>query len=135
MILQSTIPCSIDIVNSNYFKSEVYGTKNYRGIIAPALHTYRIIYIVQYRTVRVLSYQTGQSGTLCGLDWRSLELQTRGLHVGYTCITQASPTMASQEDLRDLLRLMTTGRNKLAMMAAMGRVKSLQAANIRRWAM
>ncbi|KFY11664.1 hypothetical protein V492_04333 [Pseudogymnoascus sp. VKM F-4246] len=39
--------------------------------------------------------------------------------------------MASQEDLRDLLRLMTTGRNKLTMMAAMGRVKSLQAANIR----
>ncbi|ELR01686.1 hypothetical protein VC83_00914 [Pseudogymnoascus destructans] len=39
--------------------------------------------------------------------------------------------MASQEDLRDLLRLMTTGRNKVPMMAAMGRVKSLQAANIR----
>ena len=40
--------------------------------------------------------------------------------------------MASQKDVQDLLRLLTTGRNKLPMMAAMGRVKALQAANLRR---
>jgi hypothetical protein len=65
--------------------------------------------------------------------WNFKELQTGGLYVVYTCTIQASPVMASQEDLRDLLRLMTTGRNKVPMMAAMGRVKSLQAANIRRY--
>lgn len=41
--------------------------------------------------------------------------------------------MASQEDLRDLLRLMTTGRNKLPMLTAMGRAKALQAVGIRRY--
>jgi len=40
--------------------------------------------------------------------------------------------MASQKDVQDLLRLLTTGRNKLPMMAAMGRVKALQTANLRR---
>ncbi len=40
--------------------------------------------------------------------------------------------MASQQDLQELLRLLTTGRNKLAMLAAMGRVKALQDANLRR---
>jgi hypothetical protein len=40
--------------------------------------------------------------------------------------------MASQKDIQDLLRLLTTGRNKLPMMAAMGRVKALQTANLRR---
>ncbi|KAE9377061.1 hypothetical protein N431DRAFT_542488 [Stipitochalara longipes BDJ] len=39
--------------------------------------------------------------------------------------------MATQKDVQDLLRLLTTGRNKLPMMAAMGRVKALQAANLR----
>jgi hypothetical protein len=41
--------------------------------------------------------------------------------------------MATQKDIQDLLRLLTTGRNKLPMMAAMGRVKALQAANLRRY--
>jgi hypothetical protein len=40
--------------------------------------------------------------------------------------------MASQNDVTELLRLLTTGRNKLSMMAAMGRVKALQAADLRR---
>ncbi|KAF8867148.1 hypothetical protein BDZ45DRAFT_710161 [Acephala macrosclerotiorum] len=39
--------------------------------------------------------------------------------------------MASHQDLQELLRLLTTGRNKLPMMAAMGRVKALQAANLK----
>ena len=42
-------------------------------------------------------------------------------------------TMATQKDVQDLLRLLTTGRNKLPMMAAMGRMKALQAANLRRY--
>lgn len=41
--------------------------------------------------------------------------------------------MASQADVHDLLRLLTTGRNKLSMMAAMGRVKALQEAGLRRY--
>lgn len=41
--------------------------------------------------------------------------------------------MASQADVHDLLRLLTTGRNKLSMMAAMGRVKALQDAGLRRY--
>lgn len=41
--------------------------------------------------------------------------------------------MATQKDLQDLLRLLTSGRNKITMMAAMGRVKSLQAVDIRRY--
>jgi hypothetical protein len=40
--------------------------------------------------------------------------------------------MASQADVHDLLRLLTTGRNKLSMMAAMGRVKALQEAGLRK---
>ncbi|KUJ20473.1 uncharacterized protein LY89DRAFT_666143 [Mollisia scopiformis] len=39
--------------------------------------------------------------------------------------------MASQKDLQELLRLLTTGRNKVPMISAMGRVKALQAANLR----
>ncbi|KAI9051162.1 hypothetical protein LZ554_005264 [Drepanopeziza brunnea f. sp. 'monogermtubi'] len=39
--------------------------------------------------------------------------------------------MAAQKDMQDLLRLLTTGRNKVPMLAAMGRVKLLQGANIR----
>ncbi|TVY56743.1 Protein IMPACT, partial [Lachnellula cervina] len=39
--------------------------------------------------------------------------------------------MASQKDVQDLLRLLTTGRNKLPMLSAMGRVKDLQAAGLR----
>ncbi|RDL41826.1 Uncharacterized protein BP5553_01805 [Venustampulla echinocandica] len=41
--------------------------------------------------------------------------------------------MASQKDVQDLLRLLTTapGRNKLPMMAAMGRVKALQDVDLR----
>ncbi|KIN02111.1 hypothetical protein OIDMADRAFT_41299 [Oidiodendron maius Zn] len=39
--------------------------------------------------------------------------------------------MASQADVHDLLRILTTGRNKLSMMAAMGRVKVLQEAGLR----
>lgn len=41
--------------------------------------------------------------------------------------------MASQKDVQDLLRILTTGRNKLPMMTAMGRVKALQAAGLRRY--
>jgi len=41
--------------------------------------------------------------------------------------------MASQKDVQDLLRLLTAGRNKLSMMAAMGRVKSLQGAGLRKY--
>lgn len=55
-------------------------------------------------------------------------------------ITNLSPehvlylhTMASQKDVQDLLRLLTTGRNKLPMLAAMGRVKALQTAGLRRY--
>jgi hypothetical protein len=40
--------------------------------------------------------------------------------------------MASQKDVQDLLRLLTTAPNKLPMLAAMARVKALQAANLRR---
>jgi hypothetical protein len=40
--------------------------------------------------------------------------------------------MSAQQDLQDLLRLMTTGRNKVTMLAAMGRIKALQAADIRK---
>jgi transcription-repair coupling factor (superfamily II helicase) len=39
--------------------------------------------------------------------------------------------MATQKDVQDLLRMLTTGRNKIPMMQAMGRIKSLQAASIR----
>ncbi|CZS89784.1 related to impact protein [Rhynchosporium graminicola] len=39
--------------------------------------------------------------------------------------------MAAQKDMQDLLRLLTTGRNKIPMLAAMGRVKALQGANLR----
>ncbi|CAL3970890.1 unnamed protein product [Diplocarpon coronariae] len=39
--------------------------------------------------------------------------------------------MAAQADMQDLLRLLTTGRNKVPMLAAMGRVKALQTANLR----
>ncbi|PBP25439.1 hypothetical protein BUE80_DR003854 [Diplocarpon rosae] len=39
--------------------------------------------------------------------------------------------MAAQKDIQDLLRLLTTGRNKVPMLAAMGRVKALQTANLR----
>ncbi|RFU35378.1 hypothetical protein B7463_g976, partial [Scytalidium lignicola] len=39
--------------------------------------------------------------------------------------------MASQKDLQDLLRILTTGRNKMPMLGAMGRVKALQAAGLR----
>ncbi|TAQ87166.1 hypothetical protein B7494_g4490 [Chlorociboria aeruginascens] len=38
--------------------------------------------------------------------------------------------MASQQDIQDLLRLLTTGRNKLPMLAAMARVKILQSASL-----
>ncbi|TVY34823.1 Protein IMPACT [Lachnellula subtilissima] len=38
--------------------------------------------------------------------------------------------MASQKDLQDLLRILTTGRNKLPMLSAMGRVQALQAAGL-----
>jgi hypothetical protein len=41
--------------------------------------------------------------------------------------------MASKTDVHDLLRLLTTGRNKLPMMAAMGRVKALQEAGLHRY--
>lgn len=40
--------------------------------------------------------------------------------------------MSAQKDMQDLLRLLTTGRNKMPMLAAMGRVKALQSANLRR---
>lgn len=43
-----------------------------------------------------------------------------------------STRMASQKDVQDLLRLLTTGRNKMPMMAAMGRIKALQSAGLRR---
>lgn len=39
--------------------------------------------------------------------------------------------MATQQDLQQLLRLLTVGR-KLPMMEAMGQVKALQAVNLRR---
>ncbi|KAK0117693.1 hypothetical protein ONS95_012022 [Cadophora gregata] len=39
--------------------------------------------------------------------------------------------MAAQKDMQDLLRLLTTGRNKIPMLAAMQRVKALQSANLR----
>ncbi|KAL2062969.1 hypothetical protein VTL71DRAFT_6041 [Oculimacula yallundae] len=39
--------------------------------------------------------------------------------------------MAAQKDMQDLLRLLTTGRNKIPMLAAMGRVKALQGASLR----
>ncbi|KAF4633896.1 hypothetical protein G7Y89_g4213 [Cudoniella acicularis] len=39
--------------------------------------------------------------------------------------------MATQKDMQDLLRLLTTGRNKLPMMGAMGRVKALQVAGLK----
>ncbi|KAI9738877.1 MAG: hypothetical protein M1818_005190 [Claussenomyces sp. TS43310] len=39
--------------------------------------------------------------------------------------------MASQKDVQDLLRLLTSGRNKLPMLAAMGRIKALQGAGFR----
>ncbi|PVH83137.1 hypothetical protein DL98DRAFT_455404 [Cadophora sp. DSE1049] len=39
--------------------------------------------------------------------------------------------MAAQKDMQDLLRLLTTGRNKVPMLAAMQRVKALQSANLR----
>ncbi|KAH9208366.1 hypothetical protein DL95DRAFT_480357 [Leptodontidium sp. 2 PMI_412] len=38
--------------------------------------------------------------------------------------------MSAQKDMQDLLRLLTTGRNKMPMLAAMGRVKALQSANL-----
>ena len=40
--------------------------------------------------------------------------------------------MATQQDVQDLLRLLTTGRNKLPMLLAIGRVKALQGADLRR---
>lgn len=40
--------------------------------------------------------------------------------------------MSAQKDMQDLLRLLTTGRNKVPMLQAMGRVKALQTANLRR---
>jgi hypothetical protein len=40
--------------------------------------------------------------------------------------------MSAQQDLQDLLRLLTTGRNKVSMLAAMGRIKALQGENIKR---
>lgn len=46
--------------------------------------------------------------------------------------SQHADKMAAQKDMQDLLRLLTTGRNKVPMLAAMGRVKALQAANLRR---
>ncbi|KAG9236937.1 hypothetical protein BJ875DRAFT_493730 [Amylocarpus encephaloides] len=39
--------------------------------------------------------------------------------------------MASQKDIQELLRLLTTGRNKMPMMAAIGRVKALQVAGLK----
>jgi len=39
--------------------------------------------------------------------------------------------MASQQDLQDLLRLLTVGR-KIPMLQAMAHIKSLQAVNLRR---
>ncbi|KAH7323707.1 hypothetical protein BKA65DRAFT_598266 [Rhexocercosporidium sp. MPI-PUGE-AT-0058] len=49
--------------------------------------------------------------------------------------TQSQPQhidkMGAQKDMQDLLRLLTTGRNKIPMLAAMGRVKALQTANLR----
>jgi len=39
--------------------------------------------------------------------------------------------MASQQDLQDLLRLLTVGR-KIPMLQAMGHIKSLQAVNLKR---
>jgi hypothetical protein len=40
--------------------------------------------------------------------------------------------MATQKDVHDLLRMLTSGRNKMPMMAAMGRIKALQATGVRR---
>ncbi len=45
---------------------------------------------------------------------------------------QAIYELAAQKDMQDLLRILTTGRNKVPMLAAMGRVKALQGANLRR---
>ncbi|KAG4427713.1 hypothetical protein IFR05_016803 [Cadophora sp. M221] len=45
--------------------------------------------------------------------------------------SQQVDKMAAQKDMQDLLRLLTTGRNKMPMLAAMGRVKTLQSANLR----
>jgi hypothetical protein len=39
--------------------------------------------------------------------------------------------MATQKDVQDLLRMLTSGRNKMPMMAAMGRIKNLQTAGFR----
>jgi hypothetical protein len=39
--------------------------------------------------------------------------------------------MATQKDVQDLLRMLTSGRNKMPMMAAMGRIKTLQTAGFR----
>lgn len=41
--------------------------------------------------------------------------------------------MGSQQDLQALLRIMTTGRNKMPMLMAMSRIKQLQTANIKRY--
>lgn len=46
--------------------------------------------------------------------------------------TQHVDKMAAQKDMQDLLRLLTTGRNKIPMLAAMQRVKALQSASLRR---
>ena len=46
--------------------------------------------------------------------------------------TQHVDKMAAQKDMQDLLRLLTTGRNKIPMLAAMQRVKALQPASLRR---
>lgn len=41
--------------------------------------------------------------------------------------------MATQQDVQDLLRMLTAGRNKLSMMDAMTRIKALQTAGLRRY--
>jgi len=41
--------------------------------------------------------------------------------------------MATAKDVQDLLRLLTTGRNKIPMMAAMGRVKELRSVDLYRF--
>lgn len=62
-------------------------------------------------------------------------------HIGPNLLLSSSPIvvgkstagMATQKDLQELIRILTTGRNKVPMMTAMMKIKSLQSAGLRRY--
>ena len=77
----------------------------------------------------------GGLGCVTSRKWPHSQARRPASHHLYVQVTKiACGTMASQQDVQGLLRLLTTGRNKVPMLQAMGRVKGLQKAGLNRYA-